>query len=219
MSFTPLPDALATRLRREPGLRVLDLGCGDGRFGRVLADHGADPVGLDRWRPDLGSAARVVGDVARPPLLTGRWPVVVAANLVRHLEQGPALVRIVRTWLELLAPGGDLFLLEDAPGGRSPAQKNYEALQQLLAGLPGRGPLLARAEIQPRLEATGGRVVAAGSGDNVYALDAASVITMLESGAPRRDTPAAALAEAIRRDGVACGRFWWVLLRRTGGVG
>ena len=176
-------------------------------------------MGLDRWGPALGSAARVVGDVVRPPLRTGCWSVAVAANLVRHLEQGLGLDRIVRTWLDLLAPGGDLFLLEDAPGGRDPAQSNYEALQALLAGLPGRGPLLAWEEFQPRLDATGAHVVAAGTQDNGYALDAASVVAMLESGTPGRDTPAVALAEAIRRDGVACGRFWWVLLRRKGGAG
>jgi len=214
MSFDPLPKSLLRRLQEEPGLCVLDLGCGDGRFGRVLAGNGARPVGLDRCPPGLGSSAQVVGDVVYPPLAVGCWSMVAAANLVRHLAAGAALVPVVNRWLDLLTPGGDLYLLEDAPGGQEPAQRNYAALQDLLAELPDRGPLLDREEIVGRLECSDAQVVEAGSMFNIYDLDATAVVSMLRRGELPEESPAARLAAAIERDGVACGPYWWLHLRR-----
>ena len=41
------PPRAAARPRREPGERVLDLGCGAGRFLTALREAGADPVGVE----------------------------------------------------------------------------------------------------------------------------------------------------------------------------
>src|SRR4051794_3854920 len=43
------------------GKRVLDAGCGEGRFCRILASHGADAIGVDPIAPLLDSACASAG--------------------------------------------------------------------------------------------------------------------------------------------------------------
>lgn len=214
MAFDPLPEELLALLKARPDLPVLELGCGDGRFTRVLTRHGAEAWGLDLVHPARGTVAKVVGDACRPPLRTGRWPVVVAANLLRHLAGKGGAAPLVRGWLDLVRPDGSLWIMEDAPGGKEPAAANFTSLQDLLAELPGRGPLLGMSDFLPELAAHGIAVVAAAEMQNRYPLDAAAVLDMLESGGPAPGTPAALLATAIAADGIACGRYWWARLER-----
>ena len=214
MAFVPLPNQLLDILHRQPDLTVLELGCGDGRFSRILAGEGADVWGLDLVPPARGTVARVVGDARRPPLRPGHWPVVVAANLVRHLAPDRGVAALVRGWLDLVATGGSLWILEDAPGGTSPAEANFAALQALLAELPGRGPLLGLAgflaDMKARSDGIAVTVTAAAEEENRYPLESLAVLAMLESGRPAPGTPADHLAQAIAADGVTCGRYWWV---------
>ncbi len=213
MAFVPLPNQLLDILHGQPALTVLELGCGDGRFSRILAGQGADVWGLDLVAPGRGTVARVVGDARRPPLRPGQWPVVVAANLLRHLAPDRGVAALMRGWLDLVAPDGSLWILEDAPGGTSPAEANFDALQALLAELPGRGPLLGLAEfladMKARSDTIAVSVTAAAEEENRYPLDALAVLAMLESGRPGPGTPADDLARAITADGVTCGRYWW----------
>ena len=213
MAFEPLPNPLLNILRGQPDLNVLELGCGDGRFSRILAGQGADVWGLDLVPPARGSVARVVGDARRPPLRPGHWPMVVAANLLRHLAPDRGIAALVRGWLDLVAPGGSLWILEDAPGGTSAADANFAALQALLAELPGRGPLLDLAGFLAVMKAPAATsnltVTAAAEEENRYPLDSLAVLAMLESGRPASGTPADRLAQAIAADGVTCGRYWW----------
>ncbi len=45
-------------LDAKPGERILDIGCGDGYFSRMIADQGAHVVGIDINLPMLDAAAK-----------------------------------------------------------------------------------------------------------------------------------------------------------------
>ncbi len=110
------------------GLRVVDLGCGWGTLSFALAEAGASRVvGVDfsiealrlctvRARsqptPQLGF---IRADAARTGLVGGAWDLVVAADLVEHLD--PQTTRaVLREACRLLRPGsGRLVIWAPSP--------------------------------------------------------------------------------------------------------
>ena len=141
MSFSPLPKTLIADLARPGSGPVVDLGCGDGRFGARLREHHAGPLfGLDRSRgPHVRAAA--IADLQRPPLRGGGCGILVAANLLRHL---PEPASAVAAWRRALRPDGVLWILEDEPAADEGPGSLYRDLQGWLLrhGPSGRGPLL-----------------------------------------------------------------------------
>jgi hypothetical protein len=210
MPFCPLPATFADDVRRLAGRGVLELGSGDGTMTRLLSGLGADPVTLDRRPEAAGCRARIRGDVLAPPL-RGRFAVVVAANLLRHVwpavrNEGPVV------WRDLVADGGCLWILEDVPASAPPAARHYRDLQDLLARLDpgGRQPLLAREEFLGRSRGwnwQGGWQD--GETPNTWPVDADGVVAWLSTGnaAPGGDVDR--LCRAIAADGLAYGRAWW----------
>jgi SAM-dependent methyltransferase len=95
-----------------PGRRTLELGCGEGRVCRDLAERGHRVVGLDT-APSLLAAARdadpggeyVLADAAAVPFGDGEFDLVVAYNSLMDIEDMPAAVREAARVLE---PGGRL---------------------------------------------------------------------------------------------------------------
>lgn len=71
------------------GCRVLELGCGDGHYARLLSAQGASVVGVDRSRELLraleGTAVEVVVGDAREVALPGRFSRVLLAGLMEFL--------------------------------------------------------------------------------------------------------------------------------------
>lgn len=116
---TPLPDEPlvdwhARGLRGDvTDARVLDVGCGNGRNGRWLAEHGARVVGvdlaaavLDEVRPDLPHRMEVHAlDVLRDPLPAGPFDLVYDSGCFHHLAPHRRITYLQRI-LPLLAPGG-----------------------------------------------------------------------------------------------------------------
>jgi SAM-dependent methyltransferase len=96
------------------GLRLLDLGCGKGRFAARLRDEGADVVGLDVARAMLAEAAglpRVLGSARRLPFGDSCFDGVLAIEVFQHVPPRglvPALAEIRR----VLRPGGRLAILD-----------------------------------------------------------------------------------------------------------
>ena len=90
-----------------PGATLVDLGCGGG----LMAPHvpeGFRHVGVDRNAAALAQAAArgietVLGDVTAVPLPDGCAEVVVAGELIEHVDDLPGLVAEIA---RLLAPGG-----------------------------------------------------------------------------------------------------------------
>lgn len=104
--------AVLRALRAVQSRRVLDLGCGKGRFGRRLAALGAEVVGLDGSRGMLDEArgiGRVQGSAARLPFGPGTFDAVVAIEVLEHLEYPAAAIAEAAA---VLRPGGVLVVLD-----------------------------------------------------------------------------------------------------------
>ena len=98
----------------EPGERVLDLGCGAGRFVAALRDAGADAVGVEIAEAAL-SRARVVApggdfrlleDDGSIPLEHGSVDLVWCSEVLEHVADGAHLLQEAR---RVLRPGGRLL--------------------------------------------------------------------------------------------------------------
>jgi 2-polyprenyl-6-hydroxyphenyl methylase/3-demethylubiquinone-9 3-methyltransferase len=96
------------------GMRILDLGCGKGRFARAFQDHGAEVTGIDLSSEMLSEATgvpRVRGSARSLPFRSGCFDAVLAVEVFEHLA--PA------TWREtlgearrVLTPRGTLAVVD-----------------------------------------------------------------------------------------------------------
>lgn len=102
------------QLGTPSGLRVLDAGCGGGLVAAGLAEAGADVVGLDASIQSLAVAGRAVpkrfapvaGALERLPLAAASFDAVVAADVLEHVGDLPA---VAGELARLLVPGGLLL--------------------------------------------------------------------------------------------------------------
>lgn len=114
------PEPWAWRRRRalllreaKPGERVVDLGCGAGRFVAALREAGADPVGVEIADAALERARRNVpgADFRRfdgaLPLGHGEADLVWCSEVLEHVPDTVGLLTDVR---RVLRPGGRLLL-------------------------------------------------------------------------------------------------------------
>ncbi|HEV3167159.1 MAG TPA: class I SAM-dependent methyltransferase, partial [Isosphaeraceae bacterium] len=110
--------ALLRELGPLDGRRVLDLGCGKGRFARHLQERGAEVIGLDQSATMLGQAAlvhRVHGSTRRLPLADESFDAVIAIEVVEHLDErglDETLAEIER----VLRPGGIVAIIDKNAG-------------------------------------------------------------------------------------------------------
>jgi SAM-dependent methyltransferase len=99
----------------RPGERVLDLGCGAGRFVAALRAAGADPVGvelaqaaLERARRNVpGADLRLVEPDGSLPLGHGEVDLVWCSEVLEHVPDTVALLTEAR---RVLRPGGRLLV-------------------------------------------------------------------------------------------------------------
>ena len=120
--------AITPRLVSGRGaVRVLDVGCGTGRWAMTLADDAATYLGLDFCPEFLDEARTATGALARPErfsfvhadlskglpdaVVPGAFDTVIMAGVLLYLNDDDAL-RVLRQLGERLAPGGRIYLRE-----------------------------------------------------------------------------------------------------------
>ena len=151
-------DALAERLLREAlpgglaGARLLELGCGTGRFLGRLASQGLEVSGADGHLDLLGLAAERRGeaallhaDLGHLPVASEQADVVVALDVLEHVEPAPFLGEVAR----VLRPGGSFVLSVPA----------FPVLWSRLDEAAGHRCRYTLATLLPELEAAGLRMV------------------------------------------------------------
>lgn len=103
-------------VQRMRGLRVLEVGCGAGRFTEVLLEMGAQVASVDLSEAAFVNAkncppshAHVVAraDVGRLPLEPEQFDVVLALGMVQHTRSSQDTIAAI--W-RMVAPGGTLIL-------------------------------------------------------------------------------------------------------------
>ena len=123
--------ALRRWLRVRPGARVLDVGCGVGRWSEVLAARGAAVTGIDHSATMIAEARRRAGCRPLPgprrflvqdlAALDGgdRYDLVLSVTVLQHILDTGALRAALRRMAQHLAADGTLVLLEAAPARSS----------------------------------------------------------------------------------------------------
>jgi ubiquinone/menaquinone biosynthesis C-methylase UbiE len=102
------------------GERVLDLGCGAGRFMRALRAEGAHPVGVDiaegaleRARRNMpGAELHLLGPDGAIPLEDSSIDTVWCSEVLEHVPDTAALLSEIR---RVLVTGGTLVITTPAP--------------------------------------------------------------------------------------------------------
>jgi 2-polyprenyl-3-methyl-5-hydroxy-6-metoxy-1,4-benzoquinol methylase len=119
--------ALRPWLDIAPGTRVLDVGCGVGRWSTLLAERGAVVTGMDLSPTMIARATQrastkglddrcrfLVQDLAQ--LDAGEtFDLILGVTVLQHILDSQALHSAVHRMAEHLAPGGCMVLLEAAP--------------------------------------------------------------------------------------------------------
>jgi len=119
--------ALAPWLAVPAGARVLDVGCGVGRWSRLLAARGARVTGIDLSPTMIAEAerrARASGVAGRCRFLVqdcaaldvgGVFDLILCVTVLQHILDGGALRAGLERIVWHLAPRGRLVVLEAAP--------------------------------------------------------------------------------------------------------
>jgi len=130
---------------RWKGLRVLDAGCGMGRWLHFAKQAGAEIVGMDVSAAIDVAAARdgegadfVQADLRHPPFAPESFDLVYSLGVVHHLEEP---IVGVRALAKLVRPGGELRLyvyrrLDDEPLPKRVLFAAVTALRQVTTRLP-----------------------------------------------------------------------------------
>jgi len=119
--------ALRRWLAVTPGTRVLDVGCGIGRWSRLLAARGAQVTGIDLSPTMIGEARRraaadnlqqrcqfEVQDICRLQV-SGPFDMILGVTVLQHILDPAQLHNAVRALASQLAPRGRMVFLEAAP--------------------------------------------------------------------------------------------------------
>lgn len=119
--------ALRPWLEVPPGTRVLDVGCGIGRWSRLLAARGAIVTGVDLSptmvaQAQLRAAADGVAHRCRFEVqdlshleLPDRFDLVLGVTVLQHILDPAKLRAALAAMARHVAPGGRMILLEAAP--------------------------------------------------------------------------------------------------------
>jgi ubiquinone/menaquinone biosynthesis C-methylase UbiE len=114
--------ALLSVLGEVRGKRILDLGCGKGRFARLLGCRGATVVGLDISRAMLAEAtggALVLASARRLPFRPRSFDAIIAVEVFEHLSTH-ALDMVLAETRRVLEDKGTLAIIDKNAGSLWP---------------------------------------------------------------------------------------------------
>jgi SAM-dependent methyltransferase len=102
-----------------PGARALDVGCGTGANGPVLAAHATFAAGIDaspvplglKGSAETGHSSRLRGDAGALPFADASFDLVMALDVLEHLDDDAAAARELR---RVLRPGGVVVIFVPA---------------------------------------------------------------------------------------------------------
>jgi SAM-dependent methyltransferase len=170
------------RLDVQPGMRVLDLGCGEGRHAFEAYRRGADVVAVDWGAPEVATTKRwlgaiaaageappgaryevVRGDVTRLPVPDASVDRVIASEVLEHVpDDAAAFAEIAR----VLVPGGRVAVTVPRYG---PERICWALSDAYHANEGGHLRIYTRAEVRRRLAAAG---LVPGASHHAHALHA-----------------------------------------------
>ncbi|MGH8298764.1 MAG: SAM-dependent methyltransferase [Steroidobacteraceae bacterium] len=119
--------ALEPWLKAPPDAKVLDVGCGVGRWSRLLASRGACVTGVDLSPTMIAEAQRraVAGGLAHRCRfivqdsaaleIEGSFDLILCVTMLQHMLDAAALRSALQRMALHLAPEGRLIVLEAAP--------------------------------------------------------------------------------------------------------
>jgi len=134
MEWYPTPSyllkrqALLEQLAAIPGRKVLEIGCGAGDLLAVLGSLGYSGIGIDISVEARDAARKRVGD---GPVrvddrafedITERYEVIIASEVIEHIEDDVGLLREIKA---RLVPGGTLLLTVPAHMSRWGANDDF----------------------------------------------------------------------------------------------
>ncbi|MBO4206283.1 class I SAM-dependent methyltransferase [Micromonospora echinofusca] len=103
--------AVARHLRPQPGIRVLDLGCGTGMWARAFTDwYAADVVGVEpaaAMRRRCGHPGVLAGDAGHIPLPDADVAAAWLSTMIHHVPDLHAAARELR---RVVRPGGPVLI-------------------------------------------------------------------------------------------------------------
>lgn len=103
----------------QPGLKVLDIGCGTGSQLRYLSDRGYKIYGIDLSEPMLGlaksklgkNALLSMGDAIRIPFPAQTFDLVISSLFIHQLAPALRSAMLVET-SRVIKPGGQILLVD-----------------------------------------------------------------------------------------------------------
>lgn len=109
------------------GDRVLDVGCGNGRYLWALQEHAVDGVGCDLsfgMLEAVGPHPRLVNaDVCRMPLRSSAFDIVLAPHMLYHVPDRTAAIAEIR---RVLHPGGVCIAVTNSDDHLAPIRRMVE---------------------------------------------------------------------------------------------
>ncbi|MDD3399033.1 MAG: class I SAM-dependent methyltransferase [Candidatus Methanomethylophilaceae archaeon] len=100
----------------SPGIRALDIGCGNGKSTAYLLESGCEVTGIDvsetavqGCRERFPSAAFQVADATLLPFPDGSYDLVLMVHVLEHLDSDSRTQAMQEAW-RVLAEGGTIYL-------------------------------------------------------------------------------------------------------------